>query len=71
VVQGSIDGTTWTIIDGRENDEMKGDNPVVRTFSVSTIRECRFVKFVNVGANHRRDDALAIGAFELFGLLLE
>jgi hypothetical protein len=47
------------------------DGNIAQTLQVSEARECRYVRLVNVGKNHRGDDMLTISVFELFGTLVE
>jgi hypothetical protein len=58
-VEGSIDGSTWAELDRHENSADLNRRGIVRIFRTSASPECRFVRLVNVGRNHRGDDTLA------------
>jgi hypothetical protein len=71
LVETSINGEDWIEIDHREdNPHLNGMN-VTMTFQVSRNEVCRFARFVNIGRNHARNDALVISSFEIFGYLVE
>jgi hypothetical protein len=71
IVEASEDGEKWAEIDRRENNEELNGMCVTATFAVKLKRECRFLRFVNVGRNHWGDDELRITAWEIFGSLFE
>jgi hypothetical protein len=71
VVEISVDGKHWTLIDSR-NTNAELNNPVAtRTYPVAASRPCRFIKVSNVGPSHSRYDSLVISGWEIFGSLLE
>jgi hypothetical protein len=71
IVEASEDDEKWVEIDQTEdNGELNGMR-VTATFGVLLKRECRFLRFVNMGRHHWGADELRIAAWEVFGSLLE
>jgi hypothetical protein len=71
VVEGSLDGKAWTVIDRKtDNNDFSADQGTA-SFAVSKSVECRFIRLTQTGKDHRGDDILVIWAFEFFGTLLE
>jgi hypothetical protein len=71
VVEGSLDFVNWTEIDRKaDNEDFKG-GWATALFAVSNSAECRFIRLTQTGKRHSFDDYLVIGAFEIFGILLE
>jgi hypothetical protein len=71
IVEGSLDGSKWLVIDRRDNNnEMTSTHPI-GTFTVSQSTESRFIRLRQTGKNARGNDYLTIYAFELFGQLME
>jgi hypothetical protein len=73
VVETSMEGEDWTIVDQRtDNHELDAKNATVWfEISESYHRECRFVRLRQTGPNHAGNTALYLSAFEVFGDLLE
>jgi hypothetical protein len=70
-VDVSDDGQQWIQVDRRDDVSETNAAHTVTRFDVPNGIECRFVRLVNIGRNHRRDDCLWISAFEIFGALIE
>jgi hypothetical protein len=71
VIEGSIDGTEWKILDVREdNDDLEGES-AVGTFEINNPEEVRFVRLRQTGKAHDGSNQITITAFELFGDLQE
>jgi hypothetical protein len=71
VVEVSISGSEWDIIDQRDmNNELNGPNRI-RSFPVSDVEECRYIRLRQTGKNHSGTDFLIFSAFEVFGTLFE
>jgi hypothetical protein len=71
VIEISDDGTKWTEIDRRENnDDLDGQN-IVYPFSISAGRDARFIRLRQIGKNHIGGWCIMISAFEIFGTLIE
>jgi hypothetical protein len=62
-----VDGESWREV-AREEDN---DSRFTDTFPVVDGGECRFIRLINIGRNHRGDDTLWISAWEIFGILFE
>jgi hypothetical protein len=71
IVATSIDGTTWTEVDRRDDNMGLNGPSFTATFAVTRAAPCRFIKLMNVGRNHEGDDCLLIQAWEIFGTLTE
>jgi hypothetical protein len=67
VVEGSDDGSRWTVLDERTNNtEADSRNPII-TFPVTRHRKCRFIRLRQTGKNANHSHFLALFGFELFG----
>jgi hypothetical protein len=73
IVEVSNDGSRWTTIDERRNNnDMKGAN-MTRTFTVSPCDYCRFIQIRQQGYNWYSVNSynFIISSFEIFGNLRE
>jgi hypothetical protein len=72
VVEGSLDGTSWTEIDRRTDIQ---DFPRVGwwdvSFALANAMECRFIRLTQTSADHKGRDELSLCAAEFFGTLSE
>jgi hypothetical protein len=71
VVEISDDGTQWTEIDRRENNNDVNGQNIVCIFSASAPCEARFIRLRQTGKNHIGGWCIMISAFEIFGTLIE
>jgi hypothetical protein len=72
VVEGSLDGASWTEIDRqRNNQDFKGWRAAMASFAVSKPAECRFIRLTQTDKNHDRNDYLVLRGVEFFGRLSE
>jgi hypothetical protein len=75
VVEGSLDGESWTEIDRKTNNQdFRHDVTVSFTVSrglFSKPPKCRFIRLAETGKNHQNDDYLCMQAVEFFGTLSE
>jgi hypothetical protein len=71
LIEISLDGKSWREVAREENNEQLKGKWFTATFAVSGAGECRFIRLVNIGRNHFRDDSLLISAWEIFGSLIE
>jgi hypothetical protein len=74
VIEGSVDGNTWTEIDRREDDHSLNFKNPVRLFAVDSVSgEFRHVRLRQTGPNQysSSDHRIIISGFELFGSLTE
>ena len=67
-LQGSNDGTTWNVLDRRENnDDLNGAGLIAKfRFNQAPSGKFRFIQLVQTGPNHLGNDALALSAVEMF-----
>jgi hypothetical protein len=72
LVETSVDGKRWREVGHNEEDEkeLKGMCSTA-IFAVARAGKCRFIRLVNIGRNHFRNDCLAISAWEIFGSIIE
>jgi hypothetical protein len=71
VVEGSLDGSTWTVMD-RHMDTLEYSGGWNKSsFAVANPMECRFVRLVQLGPSHSGTRTLYVRAFELFGELFD
>jgi hypothetical protein len=69
VVEGSVGGEQWTLIDHRENNGDFNHTNVTKVFTVAVTDEgCKFIRIVQIGTNHYEHDILCLSSFEIFGL---
>jgi hypothetical protein len=71
LVETSLDGESWREVAREEDNKQLSGKWFTGTFAVAGGGECRFIRLVNIGRNHRRDDILCISAWEIFGSLVE
>jgi hypothetical protein len=70
VVEGSLDGTSWTEID-RQTDNQDFADWNRASFAVLNQAEFRFIRLTQTDKTHRGQDYLSLGAVEFFGTLSE
>jgi hypothetical protein len=71
VIEGSLNGTSWTQVDERMNTtDLKGQNRVA-TFPVSRIVDSHFIRLRMIGPNHSGGWYFWLSAVEFFGTLIE
>jgi hypothetical protein len=71
LVETSKDGKSWREVAREENNKQLNGRWFAGTFAVAGGGECRFIRLVNIGRNHYRNDFLCISAWEIFGSLVE
>jgi hypothetical protein len=71
LVETSVDGEVWREVAREEDNKQLNGKYFTGTFAVADGGECRFIRLVNIGRNHDRDDCLHICAWEIFGSLVE
>jgi hypothetical protein len=71
VVEGSVNGAIWTVIDRQSDNQDFKRKANVASFDVSESVECRFVRLSQTDENHRNGYILAIDTVEFFGTLVE
>jgi hypothetical protein len=71
LVETSEDGETWLEVDHKEDNNKLNGESRIGTFAVASGKECRFIRLVNIGRNHRGSDQIWISAWEIFGSLIE
>jgi hypothetical protein len=71
LVEVSADGKSWREVAREEDNEQLNGKLFTGTFAVAGGGECRFIRLVNIGRNHRGNDSLFISAWEICGVLLD
>jgi hypothetical protein len=71
LIETSLDGQNWHEVAREENNKQLNGKFRTGTFGVVGGGECRFIRLVNIGRNHRGSDRLRISAWEIFGSLIE
>jgi hypothetical protein len=71
VLETSLDGESWREVSREEDNNQLNGEYFTGTFAVAGGGECRFIRLVNIGRNHKGSDKLKITAWEIFGSLLE
>jgi hypothetical protein len=71
VVEGSLDGLNWMVIDRRRKNFDLNEEFAVAIFPVSHSENCHFIRLTQTGKNHAGDHLLTMSAFEVFGTLVE
>jgi hypothetical protein len=71
VVETSVDGVSWQEVAREENSEQLNGSHFTGIFELAFGGECRFIRLVNIGRNHRGNDGICISAWEIFGTLIE
>jgi hypothetical protein len=69
VIETSMDGSAWSIVDSRINNaDLNGKNVTVH-FNIDESRHerCRFVRLRQTGLNHVGSYSLVLSSFEVFG----
>jgi hypothetical protein len=71
VIEISMDGAHWDVIDRRDNNSTLNGFNAIRMFTLSESKECRFIRLRQTGPNHcsEPDYRLVISGFEVFGSL--
>jgi hypothetical protein len=70
VVEGSLDGSSWTEID-RQTSKQDFEYCSTASFPVSNPAEFRFIRLTQTDKDHGGDDELLVRAVEFFGTLSE
>jgi hypothetical protein len=71
LIETSVDGKSWREISQQKNNKQLNGERFTTTFTTTGAGECRFIRLVNIGRNHRGYDTLCISAWEIFGTLFE
>jgi hypothetical protein len=70
VVEGSLDGEGWTLLDERRNNSELHGQGVRRRFAIGLAVEVRMFRLRQTGLNHCARHALILSAMEIFGDLI-
>jgi hypothetical protein len=71
VIEISSDGSSWTEIDRRGNNNDQNGPSYIKTFSVSKSIECQIIRLRELGPNHFNHHHLLFSTFEIFGYFME
>jgi hypothetical protein len=70
-LEGSLDGSSWTVIDRRSDTQDFKGGWVTASFPVSNQVECRFIRLTQTAERHRGNNYLGVRAVEFFGAFFE
>jgi hypothetical protein len=71
LVEAPADGKKWRAVAREKNSTQLNNSRFAGGFTIAAPRECRFIRLVNIGRNHHRDDCLSISVWEIFGSLID
>ena len=73
VIEGSLDGETWDILDRRKDDNHLNDRNAIGSFDISPKpeRTYRFIRLRQTDKTHSGEDNIQLWSFEIFGTLFE
>jgi hypothetical protein len=71
VVEGSSNGSDWTILDEQRNNTRADSNHPIATISVARGKRWQFIRLRQTGKNSSNGDWLVLFGFEVFGLVHE
>jgi hypothetical protein len=71
LVETSPDGDNWRKVAREKGNKQLNGSLFIGTFRVAGRRECRFIRLVNIGKNHRRTECICISVWEIFGSPVE
>ena len=72
VVEISDNGSSWTVLDKREcNSDLDGPNITQNYKITADPSKGRYIRVRQIDVNHRRMNIMTLGAFEVFGTLIE
>jgi hypothetical protein len=71
VIEGSVTGADWIVLDKQDENNELTAKPVTRTYPLKCTQQLQFVRLRQTGKNHNGGDNLAISFFEIFGSLFE
>jgi hypothetical protein len=71
VLEGSIEGWSWTELDRRTNNGDLNNSHAIHSFSIAKSVEYRFIRLRQTGKNHESNDILAFYHLDVFGSLRE
>ena len=71
VIEVSNDGSNWTQIDSKTNNNDVNDKDVRKAFSVQSSPECTRIRIRQTGQSHAGNNYILFSGFEIFGTLIE
>jgi hypothetical protein len=71
VVEGSEDGSSWTVLDERKDNSAANSKHPISTFSVDRRLKCRYIRLRQTGKCAANHDYLILIGFEVFGSITE
>jgi hypothetical protein len=69
-VEGSPDGTHWTILDTQTDSDVLNGRGAVKAFKITVGGDYRFVRLVQTGLSWTNKNVIWISAFELYGQMI-
>jgi hypothetical protein len=70
VFEGSLDGSSWSLLDEQKDNSTTNSSHPIGTFSLSQSSAFRFLRLRQTGKNTQGNDYLVLFAFEIFGDLI-
>jgi hypothetical protein len=70
ILEGSIDGSSWILLDEQKYSSTMNSTHPIGTFAVGHSVEYRFIRICQTGKNARGSDWLILFGFEVFGQFL-
>jgi hypothetical protein len=70
VVEVGSDGTAWSVVDRRDNDDHLNGQGLQYTFDIATPTAGRYFRLRQTGVNHRNDHYFTFANLEIFGRLI-
>jgi hypothetical protein len=71
VIDVSVDGENWTMVDWKVDVQAFKDGWARSSFDIANPQVGRFIRLTQSGKNHCAYDFLSLRAFEFFGTLYE
>jgi hypothetical protein len=72
IVEGSVDGDSWTEIDRQtDNGVFESRWSHMCSFAVSALTDCRFIRLIQTDKGYDKENSLTFRAVEFFGELSE
>jgi hypothetical protein len=71
VIEGSLDGATWTELDRKENNRDLSGRNKIKTFEMAQIAKVKLLRLKQTGKNHYDNHHLMFASWEVFGTLFE
>jgi hypothetical protein len=71
IIEGSLDGMNWMILDEKQDNNELRESDVWRSFAIGNQASVHQIRLRQTGLNHGGDHRVALSGFEIFGTLVE